>query len=71
MARLTVNEAAVEARRHPKTISEALRSGELHGTQRVKGGTWLIKSECLESWLDQVPCEHKANVIPITGRRSA
>jgi excisionase family DNA binding protein len=70
MARLTVKEAATEARRHEKTIAEALRAGELHGTQRVKGGTWLIKADCLEAWMDHLPCEHKSNVTSIN-RRSA
>lgn len=66
--RLTVAEAATAARRHPKTISNALRSGELHGAQRRKGGTWFVKETCLESWLDGEKCEHKA-VVNIDSRR--
>ena len=59
-ARLTVAEAAAAAGRHIETIREALRSEELHGTQRVKGGTWRVKSGCLEAWMDGEECEHRS-----------
>lgn len=67
-ARLTVTEAAAAARRHRVTVLRALETGQLHGTQRVKGGRWLIRETCLDAWLDGVPCEHRTNVRPIRGR---
>lgn len=71
MSRLTVEEAAASARRHPGTIRRALEEKKLHGSQPVPGGRWLIKSECLDAWLDGELCEHKQNVMPIRGRRRA
>ena len=69
--RLTVKEAAVASRKHPVTIGNLLRSGELHGTQRKRGGNWTVKESCLEAYLDGEPCEHQRNVTPIRARRSA
>lgn len=67
---LTAPEAAQASRRHPVTIRKALEAGELHGSQRKKGGRWSIRQACLDAWIDNLPCEHKAsNVIPL--RRSA
>lgn len=60
--RLTVAEAALVARRHPVTMRRALESGELHGTQRVAGGRWTIKSKCLDAWADGERCEHQLTV---------
>lgn len=72
MAYLTVDEAAKESRRHPVTIRVALRAKELHGSQRVTGGTWSVKDTCLEAWVEGRPCEHQAsNVTPIAGKRTA
>lgn len=59
MARLTVDEAAVEARRHPSTVYKALEDSRLHGSQPIKGGRWLIKPECLDAWLDGQHCPHR------------
>lgn len=69
--RLTVDEAAQAARRHPVTLYRALESGRLHGAQNVKGGRWLIRETCLDAWLEGHPCEHRANVHPINRRRTA
>ncbi|GAB3166769.1 hypothetical protein GCM10027059_26250 [Myceligenerans halotolerans] len=70
-ARLTVAEAAADARRHPVTVRRALEAAELHGTQRVKGGRWTIRPECLDAWLDQVPCPHTApSVTDLTEYRA-
>lgn len=52
-------EGALLADRHVETVRDALRSGELHGVQRVKGGAWKIRPACLEAWVDLVPCEHQ------------
>jgi hypothetical protein len=70
-ARMTVAEAAVEARRHPDTIRKALEAQDLHGTQQVARGKWSVKAECLDAWLDGVPCVHKNNVTQIGAARSA
>ena len=73
-SRLSVKEAAVIAGRHPDTVREACRANELCSKQRVKGGTWQIRPDCLEAWQDNEPCEHrtcKKNVTPINKKRSA
>lgn len=54
----TVGSAADYTDRHPNTIRLALAAGELHGTQRVTGGTWRIRQACLDSWIDGEPCDH-------------
>lgn len=59
-ARLTVAEASEVGRKHPVTVRRALEAQELHGTQRVKGGRWVIRADCLDAWLDGVPCPHEA-----------
>jgi len=67
--RLTVAEVAEATRRHPVTVRKALEAGDLHGTQRVKGGRWLVRRECADAWADVVPCEHqRANVTPLRRR---
>lgn len=58
--RLTTDQAADLAHRHRKTILRALESGELHGSQRVKGGRWLIRPDCLEAFMDGVLCPHQS-----------
>jgi len=55
---LTVATAAERAACHPDTLRDALRSGDLHGTQRVKGGTWKIRPACIDAWVEGEPCEH-------------
>lgn len=60
--RFTVEQAAEVAQRHPKTVLKALAAGELHGSQRVKGGRWQVRVDCLDSWLDGMPCAHQSNV---------
>ena len=64
-ARLSVVQAAALAGCHIETIREALRAAELHGTQRVKGGTWRIRPECLDAWMDSEPCEHQSTRAPV------
>lgn len=51
MEKLTVTEAAERARCHPETVRAALRAGDLRGTQRVKGGNWLIPVAALNAWM--------------------
>lgn len=68
---LTIREAAAESRRHPETVAEACRSGELHGSQRKKNASWRIDDKCLDAWVLNVPCPHRqSNVTPITTARS-
>lgn len=72
MRRLSVSEAAAEARLHPDTIRKALESASLHGTQRVPRGKWSVREDCLEAFLDGVRCDHQAsNVTHIGAARSA
>ena len=59
----TTAEAAAHARRHPDTVKKACQSGELHGTQRVRGGNWRIHRDCLEAWLLGAKCPHQANGV--------
>lgn len=64
--RLTTEQVAAAASRHVVTIRLALMSGDLHGTQHVKGGRWLIREDCAEAWTDGEKCEHqRGNVTPI------
>lgn len=60
--RLTVEQTAEAALRHPKTILKALAAGDLHGVQSKKGGRWFVRVDCLDSWLDGRPCAHQSNV---------
>ncbi|MEF2979049.1 helix-turn-helix domain-containing protein [Subtercola sp. YIM 133946] len=71
MNRFDVEETATYARRHPNTIRRLLESGELHGSQPRKGGRWLVKEECVDAYLDGVPCPHKQNVTSIGQKRGA
>ena len=68
--RLTVEEAAEEGRKHPETIRDACRSGELHGSQRTKRGRWTVEAACLTAWLAGDECEHQraATVVPFRRR---
>jgi hypothetical protein len=73
-ARLTVDEAAAIARRHPVTVRYALQDKSLHGVQRVKAGRWLIDPECLDAWVDGQQCAHQlaaASVPNLDDRRAA
>jgi hypothetical protein len=63
IARLTVAEVAAATRRHPVTVRRALEAGVLHGAQAVKGGRWSVQPECVEAWVDAVPCQHRTNVV--------
>jgi len=55
----TPKEAALITRRHPETVTQALRLGELCGTQRKKNGRWLIGMDCLDAWVRGTACAHK------------
>lgn len=59
-AQYTPKEAAEIARQHVVTIRLRLESGELHGSQRVAGGRWLIEEQCLQAYMRGEKCEHKA-----------
>jgi hypothetical protein len=54
-ARLTVKEAAALARKHPDTVLKACQLGDLFATQRVKGGSWSIREDSIDHWLDGTP----------------
>ena len=55
---LTVTQAAVIAGCHRETIAQALRSGDLHGFQRQKNGTWKTEEECVKAWGWGRACDH-------------
>lgn len=57
--RYTVAQASDYSSRHPVTLRKALEARELHGSQRVVGGRWSIRHECLEAWIDGRPCDHQ------------
>ncbi|MGZ0067822.1 helix-turn-helix domain-containing protein [Microbacterium arborescens] len=72
----TPAEAAEIVRQHVVTIRLRLEGGELHGTQRKKGGRWLIAEACLRAYASAEPCEHqsaerRAGVQSIGRRRAA
>lgn len=64
-----VRGAAVIADRHPETVREAARRGELHGTQRegvnprthkpFRSPRWKFRPACVDAWVDGEPCEHQ------------
>jgi len=56
----TPKEAALVTSRHPETVTQALRLGELCGSQRKKNGRWLIEESCLFAWVRVESCAHKA-----------
>lgn len=56
---VTVIGAAFIAECSQETIRRALRSGELHGSQQKKSGTWKMRPACVEAWVDKEPCEHQ------------
>jgi excisionase family DNA binding protein len=58
--RFTTQQAAEYASCHTNTVLKAAESGELHGGQKVKRGRWSFRRECLDAWLDGIPCEHHA-----------
>lgn len=57
--RFTTAQAAAHASCHVTTIHKAAEAGELHGGQRKPGGRWSFRRECVDAWLDGVPCEHQ------------
>lgn len=72
--RLTVAESATVAGRHPVTIRRDLEAGVLHGTQRMKGGRWIVRESCLDAYLDGTRCHHQvraAAVIDLALERQA
>lgn len=56
---LTVQQAADKTDYSTKWIYEAVRSGELHGSQRSVGAKWLIRPDCLDAWVAGEKCEHQ------------
>lgn len=67
---LLVADAAERAGAHPETVREALRAGEMHGTQRGKFGTWRTREECVDAWVEGVKCPHLAvPVVSLAARR--
>lgn len=48
---LTVPEGAAYARKSKNTITDALRSGALRGSQTCRNGKWTIHLADLDAWL--------------------
>lgn len=63
---ITVEQAAHLADCHPETVRRALRTGELHGRQRGKGGTWKMRPACVKRWAANEPCKHQAPPAPVS-----
>lgn len=66
---LTTAEAAAYASRHPDTLRDAAKAGELRGTQRPSAsgkGHWRFKVEDLDRWLEG---EFPPVAVPIDRRR--
>jgi hypothetical protein len=57
---LTVAQAAALVDQHFETITQALRRGELHGFQRMKGARWLVQDDCLIAWVTGEACGHRS-----------
>lgn len=74
---LTSAEVGAEFHRHPETVRDAIRAGDLHGIQRIKRGRWLVERRCAAAWARGAKCPHqtdtaaraKPNVVPITAAR--
>lgn len=49
----TTAEAAAYSKRHEDTITTALRSGTLRGSQKMKKGKWLIHVDDLDAWISK------------------
>lgn len=52
-------EAGAFVGKDPETVRRALRSGEMHGSQRGRGGSWSVRPDCAEAWVEGLPCEHQ------------
>ena len=57
---LTTALAAERAAHHPTTVRQAAEAGILHGYQRVTGGRWKFRPECVDAWVAGESCEHKS-----------
>lgn len=57
--RFNTSQAAEYAGCHPATVLKAAEAGELHGGQRMKGGRWSFRRECIDAWLDGETCQHE------------
>lgn len=57
----TPNEVALRLRKHPETITRALRLRELHGYQsgNKRKGRWLVEPTCADAWVRGQKCEHQ------------
>jgi len=59
---LSTVEAAHLSGRHPETVAKACRNGELFATQRGRGGSWRIRPESLDAWIEGAPDPHQEAV---------
>lgn len=59
MAWMTTKEAALHAGRHPETVRNALRDGELKGVQPAAKADWRTKEEWVDEWV-MTPRKKKA-----------
>ena len=70
---VNVADAAVIAGRHPETIRQAAREGDLHGMQRegvnprthkpFRGAVWKFRPACVIAWVEGEPCEHQKRLL--------
>lgn len=56
---LELEQAAEVAGFHWRYIGDLCRAGEIHGSQRKRGGKWRIHRDCLDAWMAKRPCAHQ------------
>jgi excisionase family DNA binding protein len=59
---LSTREAAARVGCHEDTVRKACQTGELFAKQRLKYGTWAIRSESVDAWMDGTPDPHREAV---------
>lgn len=70
---ITAMEAALISDRHPETVRDAARAGDLHGAQRLgedgqplKGARWRFRPACVDAWVCGELCEHRMAERPVS-----
>lgn len=59
---LRMDNLVEESRLSRWTLMRALQTGELHGGQRRKYGTWHVEESCFHAWMLGEQCAHRAKV---------
>lgn len=56
---LDTRQAAIRSNFAIDTVKRAANAGHLHGHQRVVGGKWRFRPECVDAWVTGEKCEHQ------------